>query len=363
MNLFACTLFLTHLAQPSVASNGMLLGIYYGANGVNNVAQIQALESWQGKKNAVVNLFTTWCDRTGYMDELFHRQLVAVWDNHNVPMITWQPFACTSSSTPADIDLRVANGEYDTYLNNWSDRMYGFLCGPDGIYNTADDRRAYMRFAHEMNGDWYPWSALPNGTVPSDYVRMWQRVKSLFYNKGMGWTHLQWIWTVNFTDNGWPTPYTAESYYPGDNYVDWVAISGYNWGVAQWWSTWITPEQTFSPMLSRLRALTTKPVAITEIGCTTQTSSGTNILAKSQWITDAYHYLLTNNIKMVAWFNEEKETDWSIFGGLRGDNTFTYNGTADNIYDNYKAAVISNSLVPADTTNPRLLTDAQFAGL
>ena len=30
--------------------------------------------------------------------------------------------------------------------------------GADGALGTADDRRAYMRWGHEMNGGWYPWS-------------------------------------------------------------------------------------------------------------------------------------------------------------------------------------------------------------
>jgi beta-mannanase len=360
--LFISTFLLTNLAKINANSNQVLLGIYSGSNGFNNMSQIQALEAWQGKKHAVVNVFTTWCPETTYLDSLFLVQLIEIWQNQNVPLITFQPFACHSKDTPADIELRAANGEYDLYLHNWSDRMKTFLSGADGIYNTADDRRAYIRFAHEMNGDWYAWSALPNGTHPVDYIRMWQRVKSLFYNKGMEWTHLQWIWTVNFTDNGYPTMYPAESYYPGDDYVDWVSISGYNWGVTQWWSKWITPEQTFQPMLDRLRRLTNKPVAITEIGSTTETSQGINIAAKSGWIIEAFNYILSRNIKMVVWFNEAKETDWAIFGSPTGDSTFNYNGTTYNTYSTYKSAVSPSSILSTDPTNPRLLTDAQFAG-
>ena len=222
--------------------------------------------------------------------------------------------------------------------------MKSFLSGADGIYNTADDRRAYIRFAHEMNGDWYAWSALPNGTHPVDYIHMWQRVKSLFYNKGMEWTHLQWIWTANFTDNGYPSAYPAESYYPGDDYIDWVSISGYNWGITQWWSKWITPEETFQPMLNRLRLLTNKPVAITEIGSTTETSQGIDIAAKSGWIIEAFKYILSRDIKMVVWFNEAKETDWAIFAGPTGDSTFNYNGTTYNTYSTYRLAVSSSSI-------------------
>jgi hypothetical protein len=65
---------------------------------------------------------------------------------------------------------------------------------------------------------------------------------------------------------------------------------------------------------------------------------------------------------MVVWFNEAKETDWAIFDGPTGDSTFNYNDTTYNTYSTYKSAVTSSSISSTDPTNPRLLTDAQFAG-
>ncbi|MFB2979059.1 hypothetical protein, partial [Microseira sp. BLCC-F43] len=48
-----------NILAAATPNNAMLLGIYYGNQGWN-MPQVQALESWQGKKNAVVNLFTNW---------------------------------------------------------------------------------------------------------------------------------------------------------------------------------------------------------------------------------------------------------------------------------------------------------------
>lgn len=363
----ACFFSLTYLTQLSAATNNSLLGVYYGTEGFQ-INQIQALESWQGKKYAVVNLFTTWCNEPTILDNLFNQQLPNIWNNKNVPIISWEPFFCPNSpnptddelraSTPGNIEVRAANGEFDAYLNKWANRMKTFLSGPDGVYNTSDDRRAYIRFAHEMNGEWYPWGAAKGGNTPADYVRMWQRVKSLFYDKGMDVFHLQWIWSVNGTDNG---GYSAESFYPGDNYVDWVSLSGYNWGASQTWSSWTTPEQTFGPMLNRMRALTSKPISITEFASTTLTSSGPSVAAKSQWITDVYKYALAQDIKMLVWFNVAKETDWAVFGGPSGDSTFNYKGNYK-AYAAYKSAVRSSSFIPSNTANPRLLTNEQFGG-
>lgn len=365
---FVWVLSLNYVTQLSAATDNSLLGIFDASNGWQ-MAQVQALESWQGKKHAVVNMFTTWCDQPSLLDNLFNQQLLNIWNNQNVPMVSWEPFFCVSNpnatdaevraGTPGDIEVRAANGEFNAYLNNWADRMKTFLSGPDGAYHTSDDRRAYIRFAHEMNGDWYPWGATNGGNTPADYVRMWQHVKSIFHNQGMEWTHLQWVWTANADDIG---QYRAESFYPGDNYVDWVSMTGYNWGATQTWSNWRTMEQAFGPMLSRLRALTTKPVCITEFASTTLTTSGPNVADKSWWITDAYNYALAQDIKMLVWFNVAKETDWAVFGGPSGDSTFNYNGTTYNAYSAYRSAVGANSFVSSDTTNPRLLTDAKFSG-
>lgn len=366
-----CFFSLIYLTKLNAATSNSLIGVYYGDAGLNNITQVQALENWQGKKHAVLNLFTSWCEQTAVLDGLFNQQLPNIWNNQNVPMISWEPFFCVSScnptdaevraGTPVDIETRIANGEFDAYINTWADRMKIFLSGPDAIYNTADDRRAYIRFAHEMNGIWYAWGPNPGsgGNPASDYIRMWQRVKSIFYNKGMEWTHLQWVWCVNYDDY---LGYNAEALYPGDQYVDWVSISGYNWGASQTWSPYKTPEQTFGPMLSRLRAITTKPISITEVATTPATPSGISIAGKSQWIADFFNYVLAQNIKMVVWFNDSKETDWTVFGGLIGDSYFDYNNSRYNAYSAYKSAIGSSNFISSDTTNPRLLTDAQFAG-
>lgn len=356
--LFACALPLASLTQPAVAETSSLLGTYYGNQGWE-MGNVQALENWQSKKKAVLNLFTDWCNQTANLDNLFNYQLLYIWNNQNVPLITWEPYLCSASTTPSDIEVLAAKGRYDAYLNIWADRLKTFLSGPDGLYNTSDDRRAYVRLGHEMNGNWYPWGAAMGNNAPSDYVRMWQRVRAIFDSKGLDANHLQWVWSVNNTDVG---GYSAESFYPGDAYVNWVAIDGYNWGTSQNWSSWQTPDAVFGPMLSRLRAMTTKPVAITEFASTTSTSSGTSLPDKSQWIADAFNYAVTNNIKMVVWFNQDKETDWAAFGGGRGDGTFTYNSQTYITYDTYNTSVGTNSFVSSSSTNLRLLTDAQFAG-
>jgi mannan endo-1,4-beta-mannosidase len=336
--------FAPHLALAS--SNGTLLGVYHGNQGWK-MADVQAMEEWQGKKNAVLNMFTNWCNRTKDMDNLFGQQLVNIWNNGNVPMITWEPHLCTARNTPNDVEVRAANGEYDVYFNAWADRLKVWLAGPDGVFGTSDDRRAYIRLGHEMNGDWYQWGASMGNNHPSDFVNMWIRIHGIFAAKGLGPSHIQWVWAPNHIDCldwGCPSGYPAEDYYPGSTYVDWIGIDGYNWGTSQSWSTWQTPNQVYDNMLNRLRALdSTKPIVFAEFA---STSSGGN---KGIWITDVFNYVSANDIRMVTWFNEDKETDWAVHGG-------------STVWNEYKVAVSGSAFISSDSSNPRLLTNAQFAG-
>lgn len=338
------------LAQPVSADT--LLGVSYGKDGFD-IDQLRALETWQARKNAVVNLFTSWEANSKIMKNLFSLQLPAIWNNGNVPMVTWQPF--TGKNTPNDIEARIADGGMDSYIHAWADKMKGFLAGPDNVYDTADDRRVYLRLGHEMNGDWYPWGAALGNDSPEDYKRMWQRVWLIFRDKGIDQNHLQWIWSVNNADFG---GFNAESYYPGDEYVDWVAVDGYNWGG----SYWNEPNSVYDEMLGRLRLLASKPLAITETASTSLTAHGDDVAAKSQWITRIFEYAWTQDVRMMIWFNKDKEMDWAVFGGATGDETYAYGRTNYRAYQAYREATGNDNLVSSDVFHPRLLTDTQFQG-
>jgi hypothetical protein len=71
-------------------------------------------------------------------------QLHNIWNNKTIPLITWQLFECDGSKHPGVIKL-VNNNTYDTYINQFGDRLKKWLAGNDSIYGNDDDRRAYLR--------------------------------------------------------------------------------------------------------------------------------------------------------------------------------------------------------------------------
>jgi glycosyl hydrolase family 26 len=359
------------MAFSAPSSAETLLGVYYGKSGTD-MQQVHNLEVWQGKRNATVLFFSDFCNSSSYMYDLFHHQLLNIWNNHNVPVISWMPSLC-NTTTPTNIDERIAIGDYNSYLNTWANELKAFLAGPDGVFGTSDDRRVYIRFAHEMNGTWYPWSANRYGQTPTQYIAMWRHVHSILESKGLTASHVQWVWCVNNGDVG---AYKAEQYYPGSGYVDWVGIDGYNWGNVTYggitFKGWKTPSMMFGAMIGRMRKLAAKPIAFMETGTSPYFTYNTvSTYEKNLWIPSLYSYAQSMGVKMVIYYNVNgravetsccQTSDWAVFGGSDGTGAVTVNGIYYKIYSNHKSAVGSWWMVGTNPTNKRLLTDSQFAG-
>jgi hypothetical protein len=344
------------------AQSQALLGVRYAYDGVATMQDVRNMEVWQGKKNATLMIFTNFCPTV--LSSLFDKQLPNIWNNGNIPLLSLNAQTCSGSTTPNNIDALVAGGMYDSYLLQFANMLKTFISGPDGSLGTADDRRVYIRLAHEMNGDWYPWSATSNGVAigagntVADYVAMWRHVHSVVESVGINSTQVQWIFCPNATDSANSHP--MEDYYPGDAYVDWVGIDGYNFGGSRWTS----PSARFTEPFSRIRALAPgKPLSVPEFGTVANTSSGIDIAAKNQWLLDAFSFFSSNGVKLVSYFNRYPINDCVVFGHELGDSTFTINATKYDVFSAYKLAVSSPSFESPDLSNPRLVTDSQFLGL
>ena len=118
-----------------------------------------------------------------------------------------------------------------------------------------------IRFAHEMNGSWYPWSQ-----QPTPYIETFRRVADAIHTAAPA---TPMLWAPNY-GGGYPFqggPYETTlgepgfelldtnadgllditddpyaPYYPGDDAVDWVGMSLYHWGSAYPWGENEVPE-------------------------------------------------------------------------------------------------------------------------
>jgi len=111
-------------------------------------------------------------------------ELDAVRARGAVPLLTWEPWAWGGGlEQPAYSLDRITGGDYDARILQWGQSM------------AAWGQPVMLRFAHEMNGNWYPWAEGVNGNQAGDYVHAWQHVHDLVASTGA--TNVQWVWSPN----------------------------------------------------------------------------------------------------------------------------------------------------------------------
>jgi hypothetical protein len=218
----------------------------------------------------------------------------------SVPVITWEMKNRRSDISYAD----VLGGKWNKYIDTWASAA------------KTDGRQFFLRFGHEMNGDWYGWSGAHNGAsaaAAQQFIATWRYVRDRFTRAGA--TNVTWVWCVNAESVPNASWNAVESYYPGDAYVDWTCADGYNWGTSQtvanagWTSRWQTFDEIFGATYQRIVAIApNKPFMIGEFA---STESGGN---KAAWISDAASRMPAAypQLRAFIWFNMKKETDWRV---------------------------------------------------
>lgn len=174
-----------------------------------------------------------------------------------VPSLTWEPWDHADPGHEVQPAYQLADitaGTYDTYITNFANAMKAW-----GIANSSF---IYLRFAHEMNGSWYPWAEAANGNSAGDYVLAWRHVWNIFNSVGAN-PYVSWQWCPNVDPSHFFTPLAG--LYPGDSYVNGVGMDGYNFGTAAI-EGWLTPTQVFEQTRLDIEAITAKPLRIWETG-------------------------------------------------------------------------------------------------
>lgn len=310
---------------------------------------IANVESWVGTSPAVVTEFVGHIDSNEEVDRFLDERLTPLWERGHVPLVTWEPYMTARPDDDRNIAQLIANGEYGHEIGEWAWKLSEWVRGGE----QEGDRRLYMRFAHEMNADWYPWGS---GVTPGEYVDMWRSVHDAFESLPFDRHTLQWMWAPNSDDFG---EHAAEEYYPGDEYVDWIGIDGYNFGDEMPETGWRGPEAVFRPMLERLRSIADKPIAFPEFASGSYRNGRHRPEDKDDWIRNVYALIREMDVKMHCWFDQDKETDWAVFGGERGTTVREIDDTEYPAYEAYEKAI--SSLQSIDREGERM-TDDVFRG-
>lgn len=215
--------------------------------------------------------------------------------NGHVIMITWEPLSgIIGTPGPAAFD-NILNHQFDSLIDACANELKAW-----------SNKLFLIRLMHEMNipsepwGTGYSYNQKPDGTTDTGkFQQVWRYVWQRFHNLGV--KNVQWVWSPNFASNPDVPWNNMNNYYPGDQYVDWIGLSGYNWMGA-------IPFQSYSflydKVLTDLQCRYAKPIMHAEIASAPYAG---NFIPQDQvsWIADAYQRAQTFPlVRAVVWFND-----------------------------------------------------------
>src|SRR4051794_23357263 len=180
-------------------------------------------------------------------------------------LVSWEPWTPVPSALGVAAQARpqrgkrnidIARGLQDRYITRFARELARF------------QGTVYLRYAHEMNGYWYPWSRDPRA-----YRWAWRRIVRLFALAGA--RNVRFVWSVNANLYQRPAAWraTLRRYWPGRRNVDLVATTMIDFGGMKRY-----PVRRFAPRLRALHAVYGKPVVLAE--------TNTQLAGAPGWISD-----------------------------------------------------------------------------
>lgn len=282
-----------------------MLGAFVQYDGWS-LTTIDRFNTETGKPMAVTTLFTNF---DMHWDSL-NIQASNIVSRGAMPMITLMPDADRSDNMLA----AIAAGDEDVYVNGW---IQSFKAWRDS-YPEGQRPTILLRFAHEFNGNWYPW-----GNNPEALKTAWRHIHSMFEAAGVN-DSVEWVWCASATDVDDYNDVTV--YYPGDDVVDWTGLDGYNWGSNYAWTSWRSFDEVFSSAYVTLAThFPDKPVVLAEVASTEasdlpdaewgQNGNDTDAgESKELWVSDMLSSITADYpaIRAISWFNINKELSWAL---------------------------------------------------
>ena len=256
-------------------ASGALLGQYYGAGSIDQT-------TLKLGRTPILHLTYYGWD-TDWTGSVTRADLAA----GRIPLVNWEPH---------NVDFaKIIDGSLDATI----------IARAQG--SKALGKKFFLDFAAEMNGD-EAWS----GNNAPLYVSAYRHIHDLFAAAGAN--NVVWAWCPNVTDTDGGNRTTMD-YYPGDAYVDWTGVDGYNWGTTN--GGWQTFQQVFQNIYPLLAAKK-KPILIGEMA---SAEAGGD---KGKWIDDIIPTLSTKFplIKGIVWFDINKEADWRISSSPASEASF-----------------------------------------
>ena len=328
--------------SPSGPGSGPSGPIYWGAwigdqltgnEAPWDMSAVSKFEQMTGKPMSLVHFSSPFADCSPSCS--FYKfptsSMQAIREHGSIPFFSW-----ASQATPAGIDQPdfqlsdVISGRYDDYIREFAEgaRDWG--------------HPFFLRFNWEMNGNWFEWSEGVNGNQAGEYVAAWRHVHDIFTEVGA--TNATWVWCPNVDPES--KLHDLSSLYPGDAYVDWTGLDGYNSGTVpsredHWRSFNNLYSATYKEITEEIAP--TKPLVIGEIASTEQGGS------KGDWIQEALTSIPAEYSKVGAllWFEKYDDgMDWPIESSAAATSAFA-SAIQNPIYKGNSYANLGGGPIPA----------------
>ena len=222
-----------------------------------------------------------------------------------IPVFNWAAQSIpTKASEPAFRLRQITKGRYDDFIRNFAE-------------DAAEwGHPFFLRFNWEMNGFWFPWSPGVNHNTAHDFIASWRHVHDIFQEVGA--TNATWVWCPNVDFTRKLTP--LKDVYPGNRYVDWTCLDGFNWGKTANSGGWMSFDQIFRSTYKRLvRLVPRKPMMIGETGSEERGGS------KANWIRKTLHVIPAKypKIRALLYFDyEDQDMHWPLSSSAAATRAF-----------------------------------------
>lgn len=210
------------------------------------------------------------------------------------PVINTNPYFF-SKCPPVEEPLyrAIAGGKCDEFLYEAAENL------------SHVEEPFYLLFAWEMNNKDLEWSIPYSGSTSEEFKNAWRHIHDIFKNRKA--KNIIWVFCPNIPD---VPEFSYKDIYPGDKYVDWMCLDGYNWGTTQSWSEWYSFSGVYKSSYDTLVGIAPdKPIMIGEVNTT---DKGGN---KAEW----YINMFTNeiprnfpNVKKILIFNEDRSHNENV---------------------------------------------------
>jgi hypothetical protein len=224
-----------------------------------------------------------------------------------IPFFSWASQSLPSSTNEPNFQLGdVIAGNYDSYIRSFATSAKNW------------GHPFFLRFNWEQNGNWFPWSESVNGNKPGEYIAAWRHVHDIF--SSVGASNVSWVWCPNVDpDNRWQS---LKATYPGDQYVDWTCLDGYNQGtMPSAPDRWRSFDELFSSTYKKIvtEVAPSKPMVIGEVGSSEYGGS------KASWIRQMLGELPSSypSVRGLLWFDKYAGGDWPIDSSSSATQAFS----------------------------------------